>query len=140
MIRPRLLVLTAAVALVGGLIALNWRDIALTWTLLATPPAPPPRTELFAGLGDGDDYRNNERVVAARLTERFPIGAREADLKAYLAAQGLRPGQSVQPGESAFSVRWDRLVCGDELDVYWRVDEAARLTTLRVTSGDTGCP
>jgi hypothetical protein len=127
-----------AVMLASGWIAWHWREVALTWFILTAPSTPLPRTELFKDVS-GKSYTETEQIVITRLNGRFPTGAREEALKTYLAAQGLRPSPSVIPNERASSVSWGPAYCGSQVSVYWTVDEAATLKTLRAVSTDTGC-
>lgn len=108
-----------------------------------TPPLP--QTSLFAGLR-GKDWEEPEAssLLRQRISERFPIGAPEAGLAEYLSSQGMKPSAlSSSVGSTAFESRsyWAGSVglCRTPVEVAWHVDEAGRLSELRVLYSDTGC-
>lgn len=105
--------------------------------LVLFPETPAPATELFAGLPG--DYDAGQKLLTARLDERFPPGGPAHDLERYLLAQGLHPSPAAVAGEQNVTAIWGRSVCGRRLDISWKADEQARLVSHRVVYWNSGC-
>ena len=84
--------------------------------------------EIAATLpGDESEF---SRKLDERIRQRFPAGAREQDLIAYLDRQGFVPEWRERDDPNAGVFLWSGLICKKTLRVLWRADETGALTEV----------
>ncbi len=103
-----------------------------------TPPA------LLANL-PGGDYRAENEAFRQRILRIVPIGSPKSRLATLLEGQGFRiawaPSDAVEY-EARYDDRFQKpsLICGSMMLVWWTVDKAGRVASVRSLYSDDGCP
>ena len=70
------------------------------------------------------------RELDDRIRQRFPIGASEESLIAYLADQRFTPEWRRRDDVNASAFVWNGLLCKRTVRVFWRADAAGLLTEV----------
>jgi hypothetical protein len=70
------------------------------------------------------------RELDDRIRQRFPIGASEEELIAYLADQRFTPEWRRRDDVNASDFVWNGLLCRRTVRVFWRADAAGLLTEV----------
>jgi hypothetical protein len=139
--RIALTALAGVLALTVVVVLRNWDTLLFAWFIATSPVVPRPASDLLSGL-DGRPYAEGRKLIQARLAARFPVGAPEADLAAYLTSQGLKaaPPSPDSQGQRTFSAQWGPAWCGSLVVVVSKSDDEAKLENVGATFGDSGCP
>lgn len=117
---------------------IRWLIFASVFATLGCGPSALPATPLFKGVAD---YRQGTRLIQERLDARFPRGSSTAKLKEYLRQQGLDVGKpSPTEASGLASFKYSGSVCGSEVRVRWKGDQAGRIESIDALFSDTGCP
>jgi len=77
--------------------------------------------------GDESEF---SRELDERIRDRFPIGASEDSLIAYLADQKFTPEWRRRDDANATAFVWNGLLCKRTVRVFWRADAAGLLTEV----------
>jgi hypothetical protein len=122
-----------------------WVVIALvaaggTALWLKTAPMREPAPPLTAGLSGS--WSEQSVAFDKRVRARYPIGATDLNLGADLDRQGFtrRDWGSLVSQEHMASKTRKGLFCRDVFNVYWRADDAGRLTSVRGEHPAPTCP
>ena len=116
----------------------RWLIIAATFVTVGCEPSALPATPLFEGV---KDYRQGTRLIQERLNARFPKGSSTAELKEYLAQQGLNIGEPSPTATTGIaSFKYSGSICGSQVRVSWKGDPAGRVESVDALFSDTGCP
>jgi hypothetical protein len=68
------------------------------------------------------------RELDERVRERFPVGASDEKLVAYLSAQGFKPEWRQRDYANVASFVWSGVFCTKVVRVIWRADASGALT------------
>jgi hypothetical protein len=79
---------------------------------------------------DRRDIAGRRIRVQPRIRDRFPIGASEDSLIAYLADQKFTPEWRRRDDANATAFVWNGLLCKRTVRVFWRADAAGLLTEV----------